>query len=393
MKIVVVVAPTYNEKGSVEKAIKQIAGQNGKIPGYEIHVLVVDSNSPDGTGEIAKKLVSKNPNVHFLDVKERGLGLAIIKGYEYALKNLDADVLMQIDADLQHDPNDIPKFLKKIDEGYDYIQGSRLIKGGKNDIAPIRQLFTLSSDLFLRIFTGIWQITDFTPSFKAYTKELYLRMDWGAVPWHGTTFLIQPAAVVEAYRANAKMTEVPIIFRRRGADRSKNEVANYIIDILGYGLEVGLSRMGIKLPVLYWARRSKTFIKFGTVGFIGTMVDFLCYKLFIAYFGFLPPRAKLISTSIAVQNNFFFNNIWTFKKRKTKNAIWSRWLLFNLVSSGGVAISYGIVYLLHNIYGDGYWWFGNFHVAYNNAYFFATIPPVMTWNFLMNHLFTWKHED
>lgn len=393
MKKVVVIAPTYNERGSIEKAVKLISDQNEKVPGYEVHVLVVDSHSPDGTGEIAKKLADKNSRVHFLDVKERGLGLAIIKGYEYALGKLDADVLMQIDADLQHDPNDIPKFLQKIDEGYEYIQGSRYVKGGKNGISIIRQIFSFGSSLVMRILTGIWGISDFTPSFKAYTKQLYQRMNWEAVPWHGTTFLIQPAAVVEAYRAGAKMTEVPIVFKKRGADQSKNEVANYIIDILGYGLEVGLSRLGVKLPVLYLARRSKTFIKFGSVGFIGTLVDFFFYKFFIAFFGFLPPRAKLISTTIAVQNNFFFNNIWTFKKRKTKNALWVRWLLFNLVSSGGVVISYGIVYLLHSIYGDGYWWFGDFHIAYNNAYFFATIPFVMTWNFLMNHLFTWRREE
>ncbi len=393
MKRVVVVAPTFNEKGSIEEAIKLILEQNGKVPGFEIHVLVVDSHSPDGTGEIAKHLADKDPKAHFLDVVERGLGLAIIKGYDYALTKLDADVLMQIDADLQHDPNDIPKFLEKINEGYEYIQGSRFIRGGENDISLMRQLFSFGSSMVMRILTGIWQISDFTPSFKAYTKDLYQRMDWASVPWHGTTFLIQPAAVVEASRAGAKMTEVPIVFRKRGADRSKNEVANYVIDIFGYGFEVFFSRFGIKLPILYWARRSKTFIKFGTVGFVGTLVDFFFYKVFIAAFGFLPPGAKLISTTIAVQNNFLFNNMWTFKKRKTKNSITVRWLVFNIVSSGGVVISYGIVFFLHKLYGDGFWWFGNIHIAYNNAYFFATIPLVMTWNFLMNHYVTWKREE
>lgn len=219
-----------------------------------------------------------------------------------------------------------------------------------------------------------------------------MRMDKGSIPWQGTTFLIQPAAVVEAYRAHAKMTEVPIRFSNRRADRSKNEVANYIIDILGYGLEVRLSSWGIKIPVLYWARRSKTFIKFGTVGVTGTFVDFLFYKLFIAKFGFPPPTAKLFSTSIAVQNNFFFNSIWTFKRRKTKNNVWTRWLLFNLVSSGGVALSYGTVFALHSVYGDGAFNVFGWRFAYNNLYFFATIPPVMTWNFFMNHFITWKHD-
>ncbi|QQG43535.1 MAG: glycosyltransferase [Candidatus Daviesbacteria bacterium] len=392
-KKVVVVAPTFNERGSIEKVVRLILEQNGKVPGFDIHVLVADSHSPDGTGELAKKLVSKNPRVHFLDVVERGLGLAIIKGYEYALKKIQAEVLMQIDADLQHDPNDIPKFLQKISEGYEYVQGSRLTAGGKNNIAFSRQMFTIFANLVLRLLTGIWKITDFTPSYKAYTKNLFLRMNWQAVPWHGTTFLIQPAAVVEAARAGAKMTEVPIIFRNRRADRSKNEIMNYIIDIFGYAIEVRLSKWGMNLPILFLARRSKTFIKFGTVGFTGTLVDFIFYKLFIAKFGFTPPNAKLISTILAIQNNFFFNNVWTFKKRKTKNSLILRWLLFNLVSSGGVIISYGVVYLLHALYGDGFIYISKIHIAYNNFYFFATIPPVMTWNFLMNHFVTWKKED
>ena len=218
-------------------------------------------------------------------------------------------------------------------------------------------------------------------------------MNWDRVPWHGTTFLIQPASVIEAYRARAKMVEVPIKFRKRGADRSKNEIANYMIDVIAFGIEVRLSIWGIKMPILYWARRSKTFIKFGTVGFIGTFVDFLFYKFLIANFGFSPPNAKLISTTIAVQNNFLLNNAWTFKKRKTKNSKLKKLLLFNLVSSGGVVISYGIVYFLHSLYGDGLIYFGKVHVAYNNFYFFATIPFVMIWNFFMNHYFTWKRED
>ncbi len=393
MRKVVIVAPTYNEKGSIEKAIKLILAQNGKVPGFEIHVLVVDSHSPDGTGKIAQNLAKENPRVHFLDVKERGLGLAIVKGYDYALKRLSADVLMQIDSDLQHDPNDIPKFLEKIQDGFEYVQGSRFIKGGKNEISYLRQLFTFGSSLVMRVLTGIWQISDFTPSFKAYSKNLFLRMNWSAIPWHGTTFLIQPAAVVEAYKAGAKMVEVPIKFRRRGMDRSKNEIANYIIDIFGYALEVRLSKWGVDFPILYWARKSKTFIKFGTVGFIGTVVDFIFYNIFIGVLGIRPATAKAFSTEVAILNNFSWNNLWTFRKRKTKNNLWQKLLIFNIVSLGGLAMGVLIIKFLHLLYGDGIWKLGFLKLQYYNLYFFATIPPVMIWNFLMNHYFTWKHEE
>ncbi len=393
MKRVVVVAPTYNEKGSIEKLVPLVLAQEGKVPGYEIHVLIVDSHSPDGTGEVAEALAKKNPKVHFLDVTERGLGLAIIKGYEYALNKLNADVLMQIDADLQHDPEEIPQFIKKIDQGYDYVQGSRFIKGGKNEIPYLRQIFSWGQAMTCRILTGIWQITDFGPSYKAYTRELWEKMDIGSIPYQGTTFLVQPAAVVEAYRAGAKMTEVPIHFRKRGADKSKNEVANYIIDILGYGMEVRLSKHGIKLPILYWARKSKTFIKFGTVGLAGTVIDFAFYNIFISIFNFPPATSKGFSTEIAIFNNFTFNNIWTFKKRKTKSPLWRKFIIFNFVSLGGLAISVLIIKLLHTAYGDGIANFGFLKIQYYNLYFFVTIPFVMIWNFLVNHFVTWKHHE
>lgn len=392
MKRVVVVAPTYNEKGSIEKAVLLMLSQNGKIPGFEIHVLVADSHSPDGTGEIVKKMQKKNPRLHFLDVYERGLGLAIVKGYEYALNNLKADVLMQIDADLQHDPNDIPKFLEKINQGYTYVQGSRFIKGGSNEISLMRQLFSFGSSFVCRFLTGIWEISDFTPSYKAYTKELYLKINTSAIPWQGTTFLIQPAAVVEAKKAGAKMGEVPIRFINRRADKSKNEILNYIFDIIGYGLEVRLSSWGINFPALYWVRRSKTFIKFGTVGFFGTIVDFILYNILISSFGLPPATSKGISTEIAILNNFSFNNIWTFKRRKTKNPLWKKFLIFNLVSLGGLVIGVLIVKYLHNIYGDGSASLFGLQVPYYNLYFFATIPFMMTWNFIMNHYFTWKKD-
>lgn len=389
---VVVVAPTYNEVHSIRKVIELILAQNGKVSGFEIHVLVSDSHSPDGTGEIAEREAKRNPKVHFLDVKERGLGLGIIKGYEYALKDLKADVLMQIDADLQHSPNDIPKFLEKINEGYEFVQGSRYAKGGANNISLSRQMFSFGASFVCKVLTGIWQISDFTPSFKAYTRSLYQRMDLKSIPWHGTTFLIQPASIVEAYRAGAKMTEVPIVFEKRGADRSKNEVANYIIDIIAYGLEVRLSKWGIKFPILYWARRSKTFIKFGTVGVVGTIVDFIFYNIFISHFGLTPAMAKAFSTEIAIINNFSFNNIWTFKKRKTKNSLLAKMLIFNTVSLGGLAIGVLVIKFLHILYGDGIASIGPLKIHYYNLYFFATIPPMMTWNFLMNHYFTWKRD-
>ena len=106
-----------------------------------------------------------------------------------------------------------------------------------------------------------------------------------------------------------------------------------------------------------------------------------------------PATSKGFSAEIAIINNFFLNNFWTFKYRKTKTNLWQKLGIFNLVSLGGLILAVLIVKFLHHTYGDGFIWIGTKRIAYNNFYFFATIPPVMVWNFTINHLITWRHQE
>ena len=193
--------------------------------------------------------------------------------------------------------------------------------------------------------------------------------------------------------ANAKYKEIPLVFKDRLEGYSKNKVFNYTYDVISYGIDARLRSMGFKSPFFYYSRRAKTVVKFGLVGVIGTLVDFLFYKLFINFFGTPPATSKGISAEIAIISNFYLNNFWTFKYRKTSTNIWQKLGIFNLVSLGGLAIGVLVVKFLHSAYGDGTAVvFGN-PVAFNNFYFFATIPFVMIWNFLMNHYVTWKHVE
>ena len=150
---------------------------------------------------------------------------------------------------------------------------------------------------------------------------------------------------------------------------------------------------GVKIRFFYLTRRAKTFVKFGLVGFVGTLVDFLFYKIFIRILGLPPATSKGFSTEIAIINNFILNNYWTFRYRKTKTSFWQKLGIFNLVSLGGLIIGVLIVKFLHLTYGDGFVDLGWRKIAYNNFYFFATIPPVMIWNFMVNHLVTWRHQE
>lgn len=390
MKTVSVILPTLNEKANLAKFVERILVLQSKLPNYKLELVIVDSHSTDGTKEVAEELVKKHRNVHFIEVGH-GLGVAIIKGHQYALENLKPDVLAQLDADGQVDEAVLPLLIKAIDDGYTLALGSRFVEGGKNDLSASRRLFSWGSSVVCRILMGPWDVKEVTNSARAFTPELFKKINLKKLPWQEKSFIIQPAFLHEAVLAGAKYKEVPLVFRNRAEGYSKNKTFNYTYDIVTYAIDSRLNQLGIKLPFYRLSRRAKTFFKFGMVGVIGTLIDFGFYKLFINYFGFPPATSKGISSEIAIINNFMFNNYWTFKHRQTSTNVFQRFGIFNLVSLGGIAIAVLIVKFLHDIYGDASLNVLGREVAYNNFYFFATIPPVMIWNFTVNHFVTWRN--
>ena len=240
---------------------------------------------------------------------------------------------------------------------------------------------------------GPFKIKEFTNSARAFTPALFKKINLERLPWREKTFIIQPAFLNEAILAGAKYKEVPLVFLNRAEGYSKNKIVNYTYDVIAYAIDARLHKWGINIPFFYITRRTKTLIKFGVVGFTGTLVDFFFYKFFINSFGTPPATSKGFSAEIAIINNFIWNHFWTFRYRKTKTNVWQKFGIFNLVSLGGLVIGVVVVKLLHSIFGDGFAEFGGFRAAYNNFYFFATIPPVLIWNFLINHLVTWKNEE
>lgn len=392
MKKAIVLLPTYNEKDNIEKFVREVLSQEKNIEGWKIEVLVSDSNSPDGTLELVKSLSKKNPKIHIVEVGP-GLGTGIIEGHRYSLANLKPDALVQLDADGQVDSNVVPKILQALDQGYDLAIGSRFVEGGKNKLSLLRKIFSYGASLVYRILVGPFDIKEVTNSARGFTPELFKKIDLNLVPWREKSFIIQPAFLYAAIVAGAKYKEVPLIFKNRAEGYSKNKVFNYTYDVITYSLDIRLHKMGINIPLWRMTRKAKTLVKFGLVGFTGTLVDFLFYKLFIWFFALTPAVSKGFSAEIAIANNFLLNNFWTFKYRKTNTNIWQKFGLFNLVSLGGLLIGVFIVKFLHDFFGDGFIVVLGRPVAYNNFFFFATIPPVLIWNFTVNHFITWRHRE
>src|SRR5688572_16243630 len=131
MAKVVVIIPTYNEKDNTQNMIDTLARIFAEIKNHQMNLLYVDGNSPDGTAEVVKKNQQRYKWLHLLvETKKEGLGMAYAKGMQHAMNKLDADYLMEFDGDFQHKPADIPRLVEQIDNGYDFIVGSRYIKGG-----------------------------------------------------------------------------------------------------------------------------------------------------------------------------------------------------------------------------------------------------------------------
>ncbi|MBI2596839.1 glycosyltransferase [Candidatus Daviesbacteria bacterium] len=392
-KIVSVILPTFNEEANIEKTLKRVLEQEKDLPGWQIDVVIVDDiRSSDNTDKIIQKLSRKDNRIYLIKA-EPGLGVSLIEGHKFATAHLHPDILAQLDADGQVEPDVLVRLVKGIEEGFDFVIGSRLISGGRNKLSLSRRLFTLGSSLFCRLVMGPTNIKEFTNSARAFTPKIFKKINLDRLPWREKTFIIQPAFLNEMILAGAKYKEVPLIFKNRLEGYSKNKVFNYTYDVISYCLDVRLHKWGVNISLYKLSRRAKTLVKFSLVGAAGTTVDFLFYKIFINYFGFPPATSKGFSAEIAIINNFFLNNFWTFRYRKTKTNLWQKLGIFNLVSLGGLIIAVLIVKLLHNIYGDGFINLFGKLIAYNNFYFFATIIPVMIWNFTINHFITWRHQE
>ncbi len=391
MKKVVVVLPTFNEKNNIEKFAKEVLAQERNMPGWRVELLIVDSHSPDGTGDVAKLLAKQNPKIHVLEVG-RGLGVALIEGHKYSIEHYSPDILAQLDADGQVEVEVLPKLVNAIESGYNLALGSRFVKGGKNKLSFSRRLFSAGSSWICRIIMGPWNIKEFTNSARAFTPALFKKINLDRLPWKEQTFIIQPAFLNEAIAAGAKYKEVPLVFKNRAEGYSKNKTLNYTYDVFTYAIDARLHKWGLNISFYRLTRKAKTLIKFGLVGVAGTIVDFIFYKVFINYFGIAPATSKIFSGEIAILNNFTLNNAWTFKNRKTKGGFWRKLLIFNGVSLIGQIFAALIVKTLHTIYGDGSLIILGKSIAYNNFYFFATIPVVMIWNFTLNHFVTWRKE-
>ncbi len=237
----VVVIPTYNEKDNIAAIVGAVLAEQANVVKFDLHVLVADSHSTDGTLDIVRQLGVEDPRVHLLDVQQRGIGIGLYKGFVHAVENLGAEVLVEMDADFQHNPGDLPALLAQIDAGHELVVGSRFIRGSTNRMPFYRRLLSVAANGMIRIMLGLKGVTEVTTSYRAMTREAFLRVPFEAVPWEERSFIPVPVFLVRMLEYGARATEVPITMHPRTHGYSKMVYWKYIRDILLFSIR---SRLG-----------------------------------------------------------------------------------------------------------------------------------------------------
>lgn len=374
MKIFIIPA-TYNEKENIEKFIITLEEEVfPKIKEHEMHILVADDYSPDGTGDIVKGLMKKYKNLGINQGERKGLGAAYLRTMDYAINKLGADIVIQIDADFQFNPHDVIKFIKKLDEGYDMVIQTRYSGGGSiPENWPFqRKLFSIVANIFIRTVFMRFNIHDWTGGFRAIQKEVFLKVKPEMKGYNG--YIFQIAFLYNVVKRGFRIGEVPLHFSDRTLGSSKIAPLSYILDVIKYVItarakEVLLGKFG----------------KFLVVGGLGFAINAIILKTLVDFAYWAPSPANLVGAVFAIFSNFNFNNAWTFKEEKVDNL----WLyLKKLIQFYGTS-AFGVLFIQ-----TGTIWLGDHLITrkYYFIYFLVGTFFLLIWNFSIYNKFIWKKK-
>ena len=231
-KIACIVLPMYNEVENIKVLIPLLFEQSARISSHELHVLVVDDKSPDGTATLVKNLHKNFDNLHLLVGDKKGLGDAYTRGIKFALENIAPDIVIQMDADLQHDPKLIPLFIELTEFGFSMVIGSRFASGGEIiNFALHRRFLSVFGNILIRFFGGLPRIRDCTSGYRCIKANLLRQCRMSGLSTRGYAY--QSSLLCELLRNGARVVEIPITFSRRKHGSSKLSLRDQI-DFLVY---------------------------------------------------------------------------------------------------------------------------------------------------------------
>lgn len=382
---VIIIVPTYNENGNIEDLIETL--ETKIFPSisseFEMNILIVDDNSPDGTAKTVSEEQKKYKNLFLLNNPEKiGLGNAYTKGMEYATNKLHADIVFEFDADFSHDPNKIKPMLSLLTKGNDMVLGSRYVKGGSipSDWGLHRKFLSIFGNFFIRLIMADFTVHDWTTGYRAIKREVVdtVLPELNDEKFMGYTFQI--GFLHKSRKKGYKVAEVPIQFIDRTKGKSKLG-SEYIKNTLHYILKV-------RYQEIIHGRLTK----FIAVGIIGALLQLGSLTILRSFFSY--QLAYFLSVEAAVMSNFLFSNLWTFSDRKlSPKDIPSKFIQFNLASSGSIIIQQALALIGENTIGLIYLFtLPLIHFRIDSGLIFAItgIFIGMFWNFFAYSKIIWR---
>ncbi len=370
MDKVVIVMPAWNEAENIREMIKVLVTEEFPKIKADMNLLIVDNHSKDGTDKIVEEAGKIYGNVHLVQQDKPGLGWAYVKGMRYAMENLHADAILEMDADFQHPPRFVKPMVDAYLSGADYCIGSRYIKGGSvpKEWALSRKAVSFFGNLFIRIVLLNFKIHDLTTGFRlSRVKGLLDKIELEKL-MDLDRFAYKVDLLYQSLKNSKKTVEVPLEFAARTKEKSKfnwkEMIATFTVAII----------LGIK--------DKQRFIKFGTVGFLGFVVNYVFIRVFRGM-GFSETMNWLLATELAIINNYILNNIWTFREVKIAGvrATISKFIQFNVTSAGALLIQTVFGPLFERIVG----------LKYDALVLaFVVVFMVLPYNYLMYNLVIWK---
>lgn len=370
MEKVVIVMPAWNEAENIKEMVDVLVNKEFPAIKAEMHLLVVDNHSKDGTDKVVEAASKKFKNVHVIQQENSGLGWAYVTGFKYAMEKLHADAVLEMDADFQHPPRFVKPMVEAYLEGADYVIGSRYVKGGSvpSEWAITRKAVSFFGNLYIRVVLLNFKIHDLTTGFRlSRVRGVLDKIELGKL-MDLDRFAYKVDLLYQCLKNSKKTVEVPLEFASRTKEKSKfnwkEMIATFTVATI----------LGIK--------DKQRLIKFGTVGFLGFIINYIFLRVFRGM-GLNETLVWLFATELAIISNFTLNNIWTFKEVEIAGfkATIAKFLQFNLTSVGALAIQAIFGPIGERLVG----------VKYDALILaFVVIVMVLPYNYLMYNLVIWK---
>ncbi|HTL88346.1 MAG TPA: glycosyltransferase family 2 protein [Leptolyngbya sp.] len=369
------VVPTYNEGRNIEQVVRVLSGLLDHALPNDYELIIVDDDSPDRTWEIAQQMTADYPNLRVMRrQEERGLSTAVIRGWQASR----GEVLGVIDGDLQHPPEVLLKLLQAVKNGADLAVASRHIEGGgTSDWGFVRRLLSRGAQMVGLIIlpSVVGRVSDPMSGYFMVKRRVIAECLLSPV---GYKILLEVLGRGQVDR----VTEVGYVFQERQEGESKvtwRQYVEYLMHLAKLRSRGRVSRLREKFQL-------GRFLRFGLVGFSGVFVDLAAFYLLRSQFDLGIARSTMLSAELAVINNFFWNDLWTFgdisRRQPGKQQQFKRFLKFNLICLMGIILQVLVVSLFHDAFRVSEF------VAKPIAIFIVTF-----WNFWINLKLSWRVTD